>query len=171
MYLLRSISLKIYELHEVQATMPLTIRQARPADAPLIVEFNRRMALETEHKVLDQVILERGVAQALADPHKGQYFLAEDGGEVLGQTLLTAEWSDWRNGWFWWIQSVYVRPEARRRGVFRALYEHIVEQARQTPDVIGIRLYVERDNRRAQQTYQQLGMELTGYLLLEMCPL
>ena len=151
--------------------MPLTIRTAAPADAPLIAEFNRLMALETEGKTLDPAVLARGVAKVLADPHKGLYFLAEDGGEVLGQTMLTTEWSDWRDGWFWWIQSVYVRPEARQRGVFRALYEHIVQAARQHPEVIGIRLYVERDNQRAQETYRRLGMETLGYVLLEKYPI
>ena len=151
--------------------MPLTIRPATPADAPLIVEFNRLMALETESKTLDPAVLARGVAKVLADPHKGHYFLAEDGGEVLGQTMLTTEWSDWRDGWFWWIQSVYVRPEARQRGVFRALYEFVVQQARQRPEVIGIRLYVERDNQRAQETYRRVGMEPLGYVLLEKYPI
>jgi GNAT superfamily N-acetyltransferase len=151
--------------------MPLTIRRATPADAPVLVEYNRLMAEETEGKALDRVVLSAGVQAALADPGRALYFVAEDAGTIVGQTMVTFEWSDWRNGWIWWIQSVYVPREARRRGVFRALYEHIRQTARGSPQVVGLRLYVERDNEKAQQTYLSLGMERTGYLLLEQCPL
>jgi ribosomal protein S18 acetylase RimI-like enzyme len=111
------------------------------------------------------------VAAVLADPHKGLYFVAEDDVQVVGQVCLTYEFSDWRNGWMWWIQSVYVRPEYRRQGVFRALYEHVYQSAVADPEVIGLRLYVERDNHGAQEVYKRLGMERTGYLVLERCPL
>lgn len=151
--------------------MSLAIRQAAPADAPLIVEFNRLLAQESEGKALDVAVLTAGVTATFADPHKGPYFLAEENGAVLGQMQITFEWSDWRNGWFWWIQSVYVRPEARGRGVFRALYEHVVRTARQDPTVIGLRLYVERENHAAQQTYLRLGMEWTSYQVMEKYPL
>jgi GNAT superfamily N-acetyltransferase len=151
--------------------MPVTIRRGRPADADVVADFNDRLARESEGKTLDRDTLARGVATVLADPARGLYFLAELDGVVVGQLMLTYEWSDWRNGWIWWIQSVYVRQEARRRGVFRALYQHAVEQARAQPDVVGLRLYVERDNHTAQQTYLRLGMEPTGYLVLERCPL
>jgi GNAT superfamily N-acetyltransferase len=151
--------------------MPLTIRQATPADAAVVVEFNRRMAQETEGKHLDADVLGRGVAAALADPGKSRYFLAEEEGVVLGQLGLTYEWSDWRNGWFWWIQSVYVRREARRRGVFRLLYEHVRDEARRDSQVIGLRLYVEEHNQAAQATYQRLGMSRAGYFILEQYPL
>jgi GNAT superfamily N-acetyltransferase len=135
------------------------------------VEFNRLLALESEHKVLDPAILEAGVAAVLADPGRGRYFVAEGEGGMMGQLMLTTEWSDWRNGWFWWIQSVYVCAEARRQGVFRALYEHVEGLARQDASVVGLRLYVEEENLHAQETYLRLGMERTGYLLLERCPL
>jgi ribosomal protein S18 acetylase RimI-like enzyme len=151
--------------------MPLTLRRAGPGDAAVIVEFNQRLAQESEGKTLDPALLAAGVAACLADPQKALYFLAEDGGAALGQVMLTTEWSDWRNGWVWWIQSVYVRPEARRRGVFRALFEHVHAQAKADPGVVGLRLYVEKDNLTAQQTYQSLGMERTGYFVLERCPL
>ena len=151
--------------------MVLTIRHATPADAAVVVEFNRRLALESEGKTLDLAVLTAGVTAGLADAARGRYFLAEADGEVVGQMMITFEWSDWRNGWFWWIQSVYVRADARRRGVFRRLYEHVRQLASQSPDVIGLRLYVERDNHPAQQTYAQLGMETTGYLVLEKYPL
>src|SRR5262245_37483641 len=105
--------------------MPPTVRSARPEDAAVIAEYNRLLALETEHKVLDPSVLAAGVQALLEDPHKGRYFVAEDAGQPIGQLMLTYEWSDWRNGWIWWIQSVYVRGDYRRRGIFRALYEHV----------------------------------------------
>jgi GNAT superfamily N-acetyltransferase len=151
--------------------MPLVIRRATPADASIIVDFNRRLAEESEGKALDVKVLSAGVASALADPRKGPYFLAERDGSTLGQMQITHEFSDWRNGWFWWIQGVYVQPEARRQGVFRALYEHVHALAKQDPGVIGLRLYVERDNQRAHETYLRLGMEWTSYLFMEKYPL
>lgn len=151
--------------------MSLTIRRGQPADAEVVAEYNRLLALETEGKTLDRDTLDRGVRAVLADSARGMYFLAELDGAVVGQLMLTYEWSDWRNGWIWWIQSVYVRSDARRRGVFRALYEHAVAETRAQPDVVALRLYVERDNRTAQQTYLRLGMSQTGYLVLEKCPL
>src|SRR6266852_9246378 len=147
--------------------MPLAIRRATSCDLDVVVDFNRRLAEESEGKILDPAVLKAGVAQALADPNKALYFLAEDAGRVVGQTMITTEWSDWRNGWFWWIQSVYVRPEARRRGVFRALFEHVERMAREDPLVVGLRLYVEKANRAAQETYFKLGMTPTGYFVLE----
>jgi ribosomal protein S18 acetylase RimI-like enzyme len=146
--------------------MSVTIRRATPADAPVIAEFNRRMALETENKILDEATLSRGVAALLADTAKGFYLVADHGGDVVGQLLITMEWSDWRNGWFWWIQSVYVRADARRHGTFRSLFEEAVQLAA-TSNVVGLRLYVDRDNERAQQTYRSLDMEETNYHLYE----
>jgi GNAT superfamily N-acetyltransferase len=151
--------------------MPLTVRRATPADAPTIVEFNRLLAEESEGQHLDPEVLSAGVTAALSDPTKGPYFLAEHDGDIVGQVQVTYEFSDWRNGWFWWIQGVYVRPDARRRGVFRTLYEHVAEAAKSDPEVIGLRLYVERDNERAQQTYLKLGMAWTNYLFMERYPL
>jgi GNAT superfamily N-acetyltransferase len=151
--------------------MPWTIRRATPADAAVIAEFNRRLAEETEDKILDPTLLAQGVAAALADPRKAIYWVAEEGTTVLGQISITTEWSDWRNGWLWWIQSVYVRPEARRQGVFRALYKHVYQTAHQDPEVIGLRLYVEGENHAAQQTYVRMGMEWTSYGVLQRYPL
>jgi GNAT superfamily N-acetyltransferase len=163
---------KGYGFIQEQATMPLTIRPATPADASTIVEFNRCLAEESEGKILDLGIVTAGVAAALADPErKGPYFLAAEGDAVLGQMQITYEWSDWRNGWAWWIQGVYVRPENRRRGIFRALYEHVYRLAKQDSEVIALRLYVDRNNSAAQQTYLGMGMELMNYLLLEKYPL
>ena len=151
--------------------MPLAIRRATSGDLDVVVDFNRRLAEESEGKILDPAVLKAGVAQALADPNKALYFLAEDAGRVVGQTMITTEWSDWRNGWFWWIQSVYVRAEARRRGIFRALFDHVSQAARQDPSVIGLRLYVDRENHAAQQTYRRMGMKETEYFVLEKYPL
>ena len=151
--------------------MAVTIRQATPVDAPVIVDFNLRMAHETEDKGLDREVLAAGVRAALADPVKAVYYVAEENGIILGQVSCTREWSDWRNGWLWWLQSVYVLPQARRRGIFRALYEHIYQAAQRDPEVIGLRLYVERANQVAQQTYLGLGMEWAPYLILQRYPL
>ena len=151
--------------------MDLTIRRATPADADLIAEFNQLLAWETEHKRLDPAVLAAGVRAVLADPHKGFYTLAERAGAAVGQTLVTFEWSDWRNGWFWWVQSVYVRADARRRGVFRSLFQEVRRQAEADPTVIGLRLYVERENTRAQQTYLSLGMSDASYYLFDLYPL
>jgi ribosomal protein S18 acetylase RimI-like enzyme len=147
--------------------MPMTIRSAQPEDIEQIVEFNCRLAKETEDKDLDPEVVTAGVIAALHDPHKGPYFLAVDGEQILGQLQITFEWSDWRNGWFWWIQGVYVRSEARRRGVFRTLYTHVEMIARESKDVLGIRLYVEKENLRAQKTYEELGMHPSDYLMYE----
>jgi len=150
--------------------MPIRVREAVLADADVIIEFNRLLALETEHRALDLHLLAPGVRECLADPAKGRYFLAEEDGVIPGQMGISYEWSDWRNGMFWWIQSVYVRPEARRRGIFRTLFQH-VETAARAAKVIGVRLYVEENNQNAQETYIRLGLERTGYFVMEKYPL
>jgi ribosomal protein S18 acetylase RimI-like enzyme len=147
--------------------MTLTIRRGEPRDAGVIAEFNRRMAWETEHKALDPAILTHGVGRVFTDPAKGFYLVAEADGEVAGQLMVTYEWSDWRDGWIWWVQSVYVREDCRRTGVFRALYGEVMRQARAAGDVVGVRLYVEKENTRAQATYRHLGMGDAGYLVWE----
>jgi GNAT superfamily N-acetyltransferase len=151
--------------------MNLIIRPALVSDAAIIADFNRRMARETEHKELDPATLQAGVIAMLSDPAKGRYFVAESEGKVVGQLGFTLEWSDWRNGNFWWVQSVYVAEQARRQGVFRALFEHLLQAARSDPNVIGVRLYVEHDNQVAQATYRQLGLTMTSYQLMERYPL
>ncbi|HVC94588.1 MAG TPA: GNAT family N-acetyltransferase [Pirellulales bacterium] len=148
-------------------TSPLTIRDATPADADLIAEFNRSLALESESKHLDPGVLATGVRLALERPELCRYFLAEADGRVVGQTMLTYEWSDWRAGVFWWIQSVYVVPDRRGQGVFRALFKHIETLAKKTGEVCGLRLYVERHNVPAIATYERLGMTPSGHWLYE----
>jgi GNAT superfamily N-acetyltransferase len=143
------------------------VRPAVAADLALLVAFNAAMARETEGRALDEARLRRGVEHALSDPARGRYLVAESGGAVVGALLLTREWSDWRDGWFWWIQSVYVAPHARGQGVYAALHRHVESEARGTAGVCGLRLYVDRDNEGAQCVYEALGMSRSDYLFYE----
>ena len=145
----------------------MKIRKARVADAAIIAAFNRNLAWETEKLRLNSAIVGRGVRALLKDAAKGTYFVAERGGVIVGQLLITYEWSDWRNGHFWWIQSVYVAAESRQGGVLRALFSHVEKLARSRRDVCGLRLYVEKDNHRAHTTYERLGMKHTHYEIYE----
>ena len=146
----------------------LRIRRAISSDAPVIATFNAAMARETEHLELDPVRLLAGVEAVLSDPAKGFYTVAEsNAGNVVGQLMITFEWSDWRNGNFWWIQSVYVDAPARGTGVYKRLYEHIRHAAAEAGNVCGLRLYVERDNTRAQEVYRRQGMQATAYQMFE----
>ncbi len=138
------------------------------ADAPVIAEFNLRLAAETEALRLDPERVRTGVAALLNDPSKGLYFVAEVDGSVAGQVMITYEWSDWRNGNIWWLQSVYVRQEFRRRGIFRALFRHLEALARQQEEVCGLRLYMHADNARARRSYEELGMKHTKYEVFEL---
>jgi GNAT superfamily N-acetyltransferase len=147
--------------------MNITIRQATPRDAAVIARFNSLMAEETEGRSLDPQRLREGVESLLSDPSKGIYFLAESDGAILGQLMITFEWSDWRNGNFWWIQSVYVEKESRTKGVFKALYHHVHRIARADKTVCGLRLYVERQNERAARAYGRLGMNKAHYEMYE----
>lgn len=144
----------------------ITIRAARPDDWRVIADYNCRLAWESEQKRLDPARIEPGVQAILNDTTKGRYFVAEVDGRVIGQIMHTWEWSDWRNGQIWWLQSVYVAPEHRRQGVFKRLFDHLI-QLGQTEKVLGIRLYVENQNERAQRTYEQAGMDKAGYLVME----
>lgn len=146
------------------------VRTALPDDAPRLAAWNAAMAWETERKRLDPDVLARGVAAIFAQPTRGSYFIAEcveAGGaaEPAGCLLVTREWSDWRCGDWWWIQSVYVAPEYRRRGVYRALHGHVRALAHSAPEVCGLRLYVEKTNDNAQRTYTAQGMADAGYLV------
>ena len=148
-------------------TQPLTLRPGEWRDAETIAGFNRAMALETEGRGLQAERSLAGAQRLLRDPALGFYLVAEREGAVVGSLMVTYEWSDWRNGHFWWIQSVYVVPHARRSGVFRALYRHVREMVQRDANVCGLRLYVETSNARAQATYASLGMERTHYLVYE----
>lgn len=154
---------RVYLMNEERSQ----IREATEADTQTVAAFNRAMAKETESLTLDAARSEEGARVGLSDAHRAKYYVSEVDGQVVGQMMVTVEWSDWRNAFWWWIQSVYVDPAYRRHGVFRRLYAHVRELARQCPDCCGLRLYVHRSNTRAMQTYQALGMELTDYLVCE----
>ncbi|MBF0289830.1 MAG: GNAT family N-acetyltransferase [SAR324 cluster bacterium] len=145
----------------------LHIRYANEHDAAVIAEFNRAMAKETENKILDISVVSAGVDNLMKNPEYGFYLVAEQHGQVTGCLMITTEWSDWRNGIFWWIQSVYISPEYRRRGVFSQMYTHIRNLANQQEDICGLRLYVENNNHAAQTTYHHLGMLKTNYGMFE----
>lgn len=144
------------------ATSGVTVRTATVKDAATIALFNIRMAMETENLKLDPTVVEHGVKNLFAAASRGTYYLAELDGMIVGCLMITHEWSDWRNGDMWWIQSVYVAPEARKAGVFRSLYTHAEQLAREA-GVVAIRLYVDRHNERAKATYQKMGLQLTEY--------
>ncbi|MBD3648690.1 MAG: GNAT family N-acetyltransferase [Pseudomonadales bacterium] len=145
----------------------ITIRTATPDDAETIASWNQAMALETENKTLPTDTILPGVKRVFAEDGLGFYLMACIDDKPVGCLMITTEWSDWRNGLFWWIQSVYVAPEHREKGAFTALYGHVREKARANPDICGIRLYVEKENERASRTYLRLGMIETEYRLLE----
>ena len=151
---------------------PIRVRPGGEADADTIAAFNRAMALETEERDIPHERLAAGVRGMLSRPQYGFYGVAEVDGEVAGCLMVTYEWSDWRNGLFWWIQSVYVSDRFRRRGVYRALYDWVREEARRASAegderCCGFRLYVEKDNHAAQRTYHALGMRVCDYLMFE----
>ena len=147
--------------------MEIEIRDAVPADGATIADYTARMADETEGKTLDPDVIGPGVAAVLEDSAKGRYWVAIIDGEIAGQLMVSYEWSDWRNGTIWWIQSVYVAAPFRRRGVFSALYKHVESLAKQDGSTCGIRLYVEKANTRAKDTYLSLGMTMTEYDVME----
>lgn len=147
--------------------MDLQIRPAQISDASFIVDCNIRMALETEQRQLEPKTVTAGVRSALEDSNKGIYCIAEANGRRAGQMFITCEWSDWRNGNFWWIQSVYIVESFRSQGIFRALFEQVNLLAKGRKDVCGLRLYVEAENARAKQIYSRLGMRETEYEVFE----
>ena len=147
--------------------MEIRIREAAVTDAPPIIEFQQAMARETESIELDGAVVTRGVHAVFDDPSRGRYFVAEAAGEVIASLLITYEWSDWRNGNVWWIQSVYVRPAFRRRGIYARMYEHVKAIAERDANIRGIRLYVDRRNTPAQDVYRRCGMNGEHYLVFE----
>jgi ribosomal protein S18 acetylase RimI-like enzyme len=151
----------------MRKTMQAIFRKAQIDDIVALVNFNQLMAKETEDKQLDSHILHQGVSGLVNDSNKGFYLVAEVNNQVVGSLMVTKEWSDWRNADFWWIQSVYIIPQFRRKGLYSGLYNHVKELAEQSENVCGYRLYVENDNRVAQRTYESLGMHQSHYLMYE----
>jgi ribosomal protein S18 acetylase RimI-like enzyme len=146
----------------------ITIRNATHDDAETIAVFNCQLAAETEDKPLDLATVRLGVSALLRDARRGRYFVASTSdGQIVGQLMHTFEWSDWRNGEIWWLQSVYVHAEFRRQGVFRKLHQHLEQLAESTPGVVGLRLYVENENAHAQETYRSLGLKEPGYRVMQ----
>ncbi|MBU0713619.1 GNAT family N-acetyltransferase [bacterium] len=145
----------------------ITIRKALITDAPIIAGFNSAMALETEGKSLKEEKIKAGVENLFRHPEYGFYIVAEAENRVIGCLLITYEWSDWRNGLVWWIQSVYIHPDFRRQGIYRKMYAFIKNLASSKTNVCGFRLYVEKENRVAQNTYKNLGMVETVYNMYE----
>ncbi len=148
--------------------MDIKIRPAKPGDAPTIAEFNRRLASETEELTLDAARVQAGVKALLSDSSKGIYYVAEIAGKLAGQLMITYEWSDWRNGNLWWIQSVFVDEKFRGAGVFKALFNHVRTLAEKEGNVPNLRLYVEEHNTRARQAYNKLGFKKTYYEVFEL---
>lgn len=144
----------------------ITVRKAIPNDAPSIIDFQLKMARETENIRLLPEIVEKGVSAVFSDPSKGQYYVAVSDDIVIASLLITYEWSDWRNCNVWWFQSVFVIPEFRRQGIFRRMYNHILQLAGEQ-DIAGLRLYVETKNKSAQKTYEALGMSSEHYAFYE----
>lgn len=145
----------------------MRIREATGEDLEFVAAANAALAAESEGQVLDLALLEPGIQAVLDDPSLGRYYLAEIDDKAVGQLMTTYEWSDWRNGQFLWIQSVYVLPEHRGAGVFRALYDHLCGLARVDSRICGIRLYVDRSNARAQAVYARLGMRRSNYSVMQ----
>ena len=148
----------------------IQIRLATKNDVDTVVKFNAALAQETERKQLEPSVLQQGVKAVLDNPAHGFYLIAEDvlSGECVGQLLVTYEWSDWRNGVFWWLQSVYVQQSWRRQGIFQRLYSYVMEEARNRKTVAGIRLYVEKENQLAQRVYEKAGLLSAGYHVYEL---
>ncbi len=149
---------------------PIHIRRAGPDDTNTITAFNIAMAQETEDRRLDETTLRDGIRSLLVQPQYGFYIIAEQAGnekQPVGQLMITYEWSDWRNGMFWWIQSVYVIPEQRGRGVYQTMYRHIADEAKNDPRICGIRLYVARENQRAHAAYRSVGLLPSTYDMYE----
>ncbi len=145
----------------------MNIRLAKKDDIGALVEFNQAMALETEGKTLETEALKVGVSAVFDDSNKGFYVVAEHNNHIAGGLLVTFEWSDWRNGWFWYVQSVYILPDQRGRSIYSRLYRFVKETAAERGNVCGFRLYVEKENVHAQRVYEKVGMNETHYLMYE----
>jgi GNAT superfamily N-acetyltransferase len=145
----------------------ITVRKATPIDIPVLIDFQQRLARETENVTLDAVTLEKGLQALFIDPSKGTYYVAVDDNDVVGCHLVTYEWSEWRNGMVLWLQSVYVKESHRGKRVFRIMYDTIIERIKNDPGLLGLRLYADKSNTRAQQVYESIGMNGEHYTVYE----
>jgi GNAT superfamily N-acetyltransferase len=145
----------------------ITVRKATISDIGCIAEFQMKMALETESLDLDREVINKGVSSLFADPAKGHYLIAESNNEAVACMMLTPEWSDWRNGWFLWIQSLYVLPDFRKKGIFKAMYHHVKSEVLKSGEYMGLRLYVVRTNEKAMAVYSTIGMDGDHYRMYE----
>ena len=146
--------------------LDFVIVRGEECDIDSIVQFQANMAMESEGCILDKEKVTNGVTAAMLDDSKGIYWVAKFEGKAIGSLMLTREWSDWNNGWYWWIQSVYVAPEYRRKGVYKAMYMKVKDAAKGS-NVSQIRLYADRSNLSAQKVYKSLGMHESHYLMFE----
>lgn len=158
-------------MSDSQSARSISFRRGAIGDADVIAQFNQQLAQETEGKTLDEQTIRQGVLGGLQRFPEAQYFVAESDGRVIGQLMITREWSDWRNGWMLWLQSVYVQHEFRSCGVFRRLLQHALGVVNEDGEAVGLRLYVEQDNATAMRVYDHVGFTDGGYRLLEIVPL
>lgn len=146
--------------------MEVIITKGQKEEIEIIAQFQVDMAMESEGTLLDKDTVTKGVSAAMNDENKGSYYVAKVDGRVVGSLMLTREWSDWNNGWYWWIQSVYVAPEYRRQGIYKSMYHAVCEDAKKQ-NVTHVRLYVDKTNTRGQKVYSSLGMQESHYLIYE----
>ena len=145
----------------------ITLRKAMVSDLTILIDFQRQLAFESEGVKLDERDLQKGMQAMFDDPSKGTYFVAEENSEVVGCHMITYEWSDWRNGMVWWLQSVYVKESHRKKGVFKKMYDNIIQVIKSDPGLIGLRLYVDKTNARAMKVYEAMGMDGSHYTVYE----
>ncbi|HOX83025.1 MAG TPA: GNAT family N-acetyltransferase [Chryseolinea sp.] len=145
----------------------ISIREAKEKDIPILIDFQQRLADESEGVKLDETILNAGLQAMFDDPAKGIYYVVEDDKEIIACHLITYEWSDWRNGLVWWLQSVYVKQSHRKKGIFKMMYDNILSIIKADPKLIGLRLYVDKTNERAIKVYESMGMDGSHYTVFE----
>src|SRR5688572_9857248 len=145
----------------------ITIQKALPNHIDILIDFQQRLAYESEGVRLDASTLREGMEAMFDDPDKGVYYIARDGNEVVGCHMITYEWSDWRNGMVWWLQSVYVKESHRKKGIFKMMYDNVISMIKKDPSLIALRLYVDKSNERAMKVYSAMGMDGSHYTVYE----
>jgi ribosomal protein S18 acetylase RimI-like enzyme len=145
----------------------ITIQKALSVHIDILIDFQQRLAYESEEVTLDSSTLRKGMEAMFADPGKGLYYIASDGDEVVGCHMITYEWSDWKNGMVWWLQSVYVKESHRKKGIFKMMYDNVISMIKKDPNLIALRLYVDKSNERAMKVYSAMGMDGSHYTVYE----